>query len=497
MSETLVAELLRYCKTRYGIDLNRFSGARDLLTAETCLLNCLVAVGRTAMQRWCEQLGDGYVGARATRGEVRYRFVGKRQKAMHGLFGLITYVRAYYAPLQGTGKGWVPLADQLGIGGGYTPGCQYFMARFCGEQSYEQGLEQFHEVFRPDGRELVSMNKAFEMVREVGDGLEEQRQKEIAERADEPVEVREEITGTMAASIDAGKVATRTNEQVTEDGKKSYDRSYRDAKVATVAAVKVDKEGAAHCTKTSCVTGIEHADQFFPRIEVEMSRRSGNVGALVLVVLGDGASWIWDRVADLAESGQKVWHILDFWHACDHLGKIGKELYGEGSQQFSVCYERWRSLLREGRVAAVIQELKESHASGPLQREAILRPPGRDQLFDGEQIAHGLPAVSAARSADRQRSSGERLQERGRQADETEWDDLVAGRSQGDAPAPRLRDEPPLPGMTSSGCFPHLLHTKPTKRISRRPDRYHTTGMHPDREGRWNALARSGMLCEA
>ena len=70
------------------------------------------------MQRWCEQLGDGYVGARATRGEVRYRFVGKRQKAMHGLFGLITYVRAYYAPLQGTGKGWVPLADQLGIGGG-------------------------------------------------------------------------------------------------------------------------------------------------------------------------------------------------------------------------------------------------------------------------------------------------------------------------------------------------------------------------------------------
>ena len=37
MSETLVTELLRYCKTRYGIDLNRFSGARDLLTAETCL----------------------------------------------------------------------------------------------------------------------------------------------------------------------------------------------------------------------------------------------------------------------------------------------------------------------------------------------------------------------------------------------------------------------------------------------------------------------------
>ena len=204
------------------------------------------------------------------------------------------------------------------------------MARLCAEQSYEQGVAQFHEVLRPDGRELVSMNKAFEMVRAVGDGLEEQRQREIKERAEKPVAVREEITGTMVASIDAGKVATRANEQVTEDGKKSYDRVFRDAKVATVSAVKVDQEGAAHCTKTSCVTGIEHADEFFPRIEVEMSRRSGNLAALVLVILGDGAHWIWERVSNLAEPGQKVWHILDFWHACDHLGTIGKVLSKDG-----------------------------------------------------------------------------------------------------------------------------------------------------------------------
>ena len=138
------------------------------------------------------------------------------------------------------------------------------MARLCAEQSYEQGVAQFHEVLRPDGRELVSMNKAFEMVRAVGDGLEEQRQREIKERAEKPVAVREEITGTMVASIDAGKVATRANEQVTEDGKKSYDRVFRDAKVATVSAVKVGQEGAAHCTKTSCVTGIEHAESFSP-----------------------------------------------------------------------------------------------------------------------------------------------------------------------------------------------------------------------------------------
>ncbi len=43
---------------------------------------------------------------------------------------------------------------------------------------------------------------------------------------------------------------------------------------------------------------------------------------------------IWDRVSNLTEPGQKVWYILDFWHACDHLGTISKVLYGEGSKQF-------------------------------------------------------------------------------------------------------------------------------------------------------------------
>jgi len=79
---------------------------------------------------------------------------------------------------------------------------------------------QFHEVLRPDGRELVSMNKAFEMVRAVADGLQQQRQREIAERADEPVAAREKITGTMVMGIDAGQLATRANERVTEDGKR-------------------------------------------------------------------------------------------------------------------------------------------------------------------------------------------------------------------------------------------------------------------------------------
>ena len=60
---------------------------------------------------------------------------------------------------------------------------------------------------------------------------------------------------------------------------------------------------------------------------------------------------IWDRVSQLAEPGQKVWHILDFWHACDHLGPISKVLYGGAASSSRDPSLALRSLLRKGCVA--------------------------------------------------------------------------------------------------------------------------------------------------
>ena len=65
MSETLVSELLRYCKSTYGIDLCSSSGAKAVLRAELCLLKCLVCLGRAAMQQWFKQIGKGHKGQRA------------------------------------------------------------------------------------------------------------------------------------------------------------------------------------------------------------------------------------------------------------------------------------------------------------------------------------------------------------------------------------------------------------------------------------------------
>ena len=375
MRDDLIAELLRYCKSTFGIDLGPTSGPREVLAAELGLLKCLVQLGRAAMQRWCQQLGDGDRGSRASKGGVRYRRIGKRAKTIHGLFGWVTYVRTCYARVAAGGAGWAPLDEQLGFGQGYTAGCQYFMAYFCGRQPYQESLEQFHEVFRGDGRERVSMHKAYEMVCAENRGLEQQRQQEINAylEEDKRVAMREQISDTMVVCIDATKLPTRVSENANDPEDNSYECQYRDSKIATVSALQHHHDAArlaptaepateqeaesdqVRLTNTSYVTGIEHADQFFPRIEVEMQRRA-RLATPTLVIIADGAGWIWDRVATLAEAGQQVWHILDFWHACDHLAKISRLLYGEGSDRFKQCFTRWRGMLRNSRGAELIAE---------------------------------------------------------------------------------------------------------------------------------------------
>jgi len=114
------------------------------------------------------------------------------------------------------------------------------------------------------------------------------------------METEREIEGTMAVSIDATKVREKQGAYVDHCGKKRYKTGFRDAKIGAISEVRWDPgRSEAHCSGSSYVGGIEHADEFFPRVWVEMNRRTHNCEKIRIVFLGDGAPWIWDRVPDL------------------------------------------------------------------------------------------------------------------------------------------------------------------------------------------------------
>ena len=354
MDNSFVAQAVGLYKERYGLEVRN---SRDLLRAQRQLLEFVVGVGREVEQQLFAEIGKGYEGPRLEKGGKEYRFVGYRGKKVQGLFGQIRYERAYYA-CAGGGTA-IPLDEKLGIEKQHTPAMQYFLASFTGRDPYGESLGRFHEIFRPVGRDLVSMRKALDMDYELGERLELKRQQEIREVFEEgkPIATQRLIEGTMAVSIDATKVREKLGESTTARGATSYEIGFRDAKIAAISEVRWDKKRQeAHCRDSSYVTGIEHADEFFRRIWVEMMRRCPNPGRMRIVFLADGAEWIWDRIPTIANADSIC--ILDFYHACEHLSELCKDLYGEGTAEYGKHFSRWRQKFLGGRVAPFLAELK-------------------------------------------------------------------------------------------------------------------------------------------
>src|SRR4030042_998275 len=101
MDSSVVAQVLDCFKAIYGI---RVGDAGDLFAAQRDILEFLMELGRDLEEGVFAQIGKGYEGARIEREGKRYRFVDYRGTTVHGLFGRISYERAYYAGMDGKGS---------------------------------------------------------------------------------------------------------------------------------------------------------------------------------------------------------------------------------------------------------------------------------------------------------------------------------------------------------------------------------------------------------
>ena len=160
MNDLIVTQLLDCFKAVYGLKLD---SPQSLLQAQQNLMEFVMGLGRKFENKMFVPGGTGYRGAMVEREDTRYRFVGNRATSIHGLFGMIRYPRAYYQGVGKKGKSWVPLDELLGIDKEHTPGLQYILSGFTAREVYQGSLEWFHQIFRPDGKDLISMRKSLDM----------------------------------------------------------------------------------------------------------------------------------------------------------------------------------------------------------------------------------------------------------------------------------------------------------------------------------------------
>lgn len=194
---------------------------------------------------------------------------------------------------------------------------------------------------------LTGLRVAPETVRQhteaVGTAVEEAQQTAMAEvaRTREPAGAVDPAPGTLVVETDGVMVR--------------YLDRWHEVKLGLVGG-QVDGKLVA----PSYVAARASAEHFGPRLLAEAARR----GALEVVawegpvtqrslavlrkviVLGDGAAWIWNLAAEHFGEGIE---IIDYYHATEHIWTLAKAFYGEGTAKAKRWGERQcRRLLAQG-----------------------------------------------------------------------------------------------------------------------------------------------------
>ena len=173
----------------------------------------------------------------------------------------------------------------------------------------------------------------------------------------------------MYISMDGTGVPVLPSETVGRKGKnETGDAKTREARLGCVfTQTRVDHSGdpVRDEDSTTYVGAIESAEEFGPRIYAEAVRR-GVREAGEVVVLGDGATWIW-TIADLHFYGAT--QILDLYHALDHVTVVAKSVHGVIDKKAKKSLDGRTEQLKKGDIKALLRSLKRLH---PEENEARL-----------------------------------------------------------------------------------------------------------------------------
>ena len=148
------------------------------------------------------------------------------------------------------------------------------------------------------------------------------------------------------------------------------------------------------------VTCLGNADAIFSRLWAQL-QELGWLGAnTVVVVIGDGAEWIWKR----AWIFPRCCEILDFWHALEHAWSFARLQLWRRIQTGRALGSSDCGRLASGQGA---KGHRSPGAPAAQHRGSQEMFTGADRLLPRQCLPHAVRRVSAFRLRDRQRGGGE------------------------------------------------------------------------------------------
>lgn len=277
-----------------------------------------------------------------------------RSKLVLTVLGWVEVLRPYYLCVH-CGRGQFPVDVELDIENTeFSPGVRRMQAMVGHEAPFDDGREQMKILA---GLEVTT--KSVERTAEaIGTDIAQREHSEIqrALQLDLPVIVGKPIRIIYVQMDGTGipVVKKETGRQGKVEGQPAHTRECKLGCVFTQTTW--DKEGYAirNPDSTTYTGAIETAEEFGRRIYAEACRR-GWSRALLKVVMGDGAEWIWN-IADLHFPG--AIQIVDLYHARQHLWEVARKLYPNEEGKQKAWMKMHQKLLDRGKIEKLVNALR-------------------------------------------------------------------------------------------------------------------------------------------
>lgn len=290
----------------------------------------------------------------------RARFVGYRRRWIQTLCGEIEVTRAYYH-CRGCGRGHLPWDVRQGLNGRQcSPGVKALACELSARLHYSEASAVMERL-----RGIRIEESSLEgIVGEVGGRLRE------AERA--------QIAGVLEGGeeVEARKKSKRL--YVSMDGVMAHiDKAWHEVKAGAVyegAPIGSGEHPDRDCKRWGLYTACREAPEEFGNRLYLLALRGGLEEAEEVVVMGDGAPWIWSQASIHFQGGKGGYtEVVDYRHACEHIYELARVLYGEASEQGKRWAKGHCDTLEENGPERLIRALKRRKAKDEEQRAALAR----------------------------------------------------------------------------------------------------------------------------
>lgn len=223
-------------------------------------------------------------------------------------------------------------------------------------------FEKAEEIVARIGRVKVSDSSVWRQVKKWGPQFQ-QLEKTVIEQGEQSLNQEERQQKAVQEMGDKGVAMDGTTIHIRGEG-------WKELKVGCTFDIQIkptkDKETGHWSDKPHAINNqyLAHlgGPEKFGQMVWGLARQVGWLGAKKSIVLGDGAGWIWN-LAGLHFAKSK--HLVDWYHATEHLGTAAQLLYGSDKPARDCWYQAQITHLFEGRAEEIAQHLQECATEKP------------------------------------------------------------------------------------------------------------------------------------